>query len=43
MMFVGGIHFGKIFDSYGPRYLLLGGTLVHVFGAMMISICKRYY
>ncbi|PQE13544.1 monocarboxylate permease protein [Rutstroemia sp. NJR-2017a WRK4] len=43
MMFVGGIPFGKIFDSYGPRYLLLGGTLVHIFGVMMISICKKYY
>lgn len=43
MMFVGGIPFGKIFDSYGPRYLLLGGTLVHIFGVMMISISKTYY
>ncbi|PQE15032.1 monocarboxylate permease protein [Rutstroemia sp. NJR-2017a BVV2] len=43
VMFVGGIPFGKIFDSYGPRYLLLGDPFVHIFGVMMIAICKTYY
>ncbi|KAK2777178.1 hypothetical protein FQN52_003203 [Onygenales sp. PD_12] len=34
---------GKIFDSYGPRYLLLAGTILHVFGLMMTSISTSYY
>lgn len=34
---------GKIFDDYGPRYLLAGGTFFHVFGLMMTSISKKYY
>lgn len=29
---------GKIFDRYGPRYLLLAGTILHVFGLMMASL-----
>ncbi|RDW63804.1 hypothetical protein BP6252_11349 [Coleophoma cylindrospora] len=34
---------GKVFDGYGPRYLLLFGTVVHVFGIMMASLGKTYY
>jgi nitrate/nitrite transporter NarK len=34
---------GKIFDDYGPRYLLLSGTFFHVFGLMMTSLSKKYY
>lgn len=43
MMFVGGPIFGKLFDNYGPRYLLLAGTFFHVFGLMMTSLSKTYY
>ncbi|RDW63988.1 hypothetical protein BP5796_10490 [Coleophoma crateriformis] len=43
MMFIGGPIFGFIFDSYGPRYLLLGGTFFHVFGLMMTSLSTQYY
>lgn len=43
IMFGGAPFFGKIFDSYGPRLLLLGGTLFHVFGLMMTSLAKEYY
>lgn len=43
MMFFGGPISGKIFDSYGPRYMLLGGSLLHVFGLMMVSLCTEYY
>jgi hypothetical protein len=25
-MFAGGIFAGKVFDDYGPRYLLIAGT-----------------
>lgn len=34
---------GYIFDNYGPRYLLLVGSFLHVFGLMMTSISKEYY
>lgn len=43
MMFLGGPFFGKVFDNYGPRYLLLIGTFFHVFGLMMTSLSKQYY
>ncbi|KAL4781315.1 major facilitator superfamily domain-containing protein [Aspergillus varians] len=34
---------GKIFDTYGPRWLMIGGSLLHVFGLMMASISTEYY
>jgi MFS family permease len=43
MMFVGGPVFGKLFDNYGPRWLLIGGTFFHVFGLMMTSLSTEYY
>ena len=43
MMFFGGPIFGKVFDSYGPRYLLLVGSVLHVFGLMMASLSTQYY
>ncbi|KAK0648451.1 major facilitator superfamily transporter [Cercophora newfieldiana] len=42
-MFAGGIFAGKIFDDFGPRSLLIAGTILHVFGLMMTSISKTYY
>lgn len=42
-MLFGGPFVGKIFDDYGPRYLLAGGAFLHVFGLMMTSISKKYY
>jgi MFS family permease len=43
MMFFGGPIFGKVFDNYGPRYLLLFGGFFHVFGLMMTSLSTQYY
>ncbi|KAG5658059.1 hypothetical protein KAF25_007010 [Fusarium avenaceum] len=34
---------GKLYDTYGPRYLILGGSFLHVFGLMMASISTEYY
>ncbi|KAF2843200.1 major facilitator superfamily transporter [Patellaria atrata CBS 101060] len=42
-MLFGGPFVGKIFDDYGPRYILIVGSFLHVFGLMMTSICKEYY
>jgi MFS family permease len=42
-MFVGGPIVGRLYDNHGPRWILLAGTFLHVFGLMMISICTKYY
>ncbi|CAJ2509503.1 Uu.00g145290.m01.CDS01 [Anthostomella pinea] len=34
---------GRIFDNYGPRYLLIFGTLVYAFGLMTVSLSTEYY
>ena len=34
---------GFLFDRYGPRPLIIGGTLFHVFGLMMASLATEYY
>ncbi|TQN70091.1 MFS transporter asaE [Colletotrichum shisoi] len=38
-----GVVFGRFYDSYGPKYLLYGGTVVYVFGLMMTSLSTQYY
>jgi MFS family permease len=43
MMFFGGPISGKIFDNYGPRWLLIIGSFLHVFGLMMTSLSTQYY
>lgn len=32
-----------IYDHYGPRQLLIFGTVIHVFGIMMASLGTEYY
>ncbi|KAI2631497.1 MFS general substrate transporter [Hypomontagnella submonticulosa] len=34
---------GRLYDRYGPRYLLIIGTLVYIFGLMMLSLSTQYY
>ncbi|KAI9840705.1 MAG: hypothetical protein M1838_003939 [Thelocarpon superellum] len=43
MMFLGGPFIGKIYDNYGPRWILLFGSFMHVFGLMMTSLSTEYY
>ncbi|KAJ5393234.1 uncharacterized protein N7487_010875 [Penicillium crustosum] len=43
MMFFCGPIFGTMFDSYGPRWILILGTILHVFGLMMASLSTDYY
>ncbi|OBS22137.1 hypothetical protein FPOA_08473 [Fusarium poae] len=35
--------FGRLFDTYGPKYLLWCGTLAYIFGLMMVSLSTEYY
>jgi MFS family permease len=34
---------GRLYDLYGPRYLVLGGSILQVFGLMMTSLSTKYY
>ncbi|KAF7298581.1 Monocarboxylate permease-like protein [Mycena indigotica] len=34
---------GKIFDIYGPRWLMASGTILYVFSIVMTSLSTRYY
>ncbi|KAJ5898791.1 MFS transporter asaE [Penicillium taxi] len=43
LMFFPSPIFGILFDSYGPRWILLAGTFLHVFGLMMTSLSTEYY
>ncbi|KAJ5532950.1 MFS transporter asaE [Penicillium frequentans] len=43
VMFFAGPIFGLLFDNFGPRWILLGGTFLHVFGLMMTSLSTEYY
>lgn len=43
MIFAGAPLFGKIYDNYGARPLLLLGLVFHVLGLMMISFGTQYY
>ncbi|KAF5866928.1 hypothetical protein ETB97_008734 [Aspergillus alliaceus] len=42
-MFAMGPIVGRLYDTFGARYLIIGGTFFHVFGLMMASISKEYY
>ena len=42
-MFFFGPIIGKIYDNYGPRWLLIVGTFLEVFGLMMTSLATEYY
>ncbi|KAK5168867.1 uncharacterized protein LTR77_006176 [Saxophila tyrrhenica] len=42
-MFCCGPVIGKLFDNYGPKWLLVAGTVLEVFGLMMTSLSTEYY
>ncbi|KAI1767479.1 monocarboxylate permease-like protein [Hypoxylon sp. FL1150] len=43
MLFFFGLFAGRMADNYGPRWPLLVGSVLHVFGLMMVSLSKEYY
>jgi predicted MFS family arabinose efflux permease len=34
---------GALYDNFGPRWLILIGSLLHVFGIMMTSLASKYW
>ena len=34
---------GRVVDNYGPRWPILAGSFLHIFGLMMTSISTKYY
>ncbi|KAM7222955.1 MFS general substrate transporter [Rhypophila decipiens] len=42
MSFVGPV-IGRIYDRYGLRWLMVVGSVMHVFGLMMASLSSKYY
>ncbi|KAF2665743.1 monocarboxylate permease-like protein [Microthyrium microscopicum] len=43
MLFFWGTAAGKFVDDYGPRWPILMGSFLHIFGLMMTSISTEYY
>ncbi|KAH8689314.1 putative MFS monocarboxylate transporter [Talaromyces proteolyticus] len=43
MMFANGAAVGKFYDNFGPFYVMLFGSILHVFGVMMMSLSSEYY
>jgi hypothetical protein len=43
MVFACGPVFGGIIDSHGPRLVLAFGSVIHIFGLIMMSIARKYY
>ncbi|OLN86096.1 Riboflavin transporter MCH5-like protein 3 [Colletotrichum chlorophyti] len=43
LCFFCGIYVGPIFDKYGPKWLILSGTICVVTAQMLLSICTKYY
>ena len=34
---------GQVFDSYGPRWIVLGGSVLQVLGVMTMGSCTEYW
>ena len=38
-----GITIGPVFDAYGPRFLILGGSILLLLSVFLTSICTQYW
>ncbi|KAJ7128299.1 hypothetical protein C8R46DRAFT_1237068 [Mycena filopes] len=43
VFFFSGGPIGQLFDAYGPRWIMAGGSVLYVFAIMMTSISTQYY
>jgi len=42
-MFSGGLIAGRLFDTYGPKWLLRGGSVAYFLAFMLLPECKEYW
>lgn len=38
-----GIIVGRLYDNFGPKWIIRAGTVIYVFGLMMTSLATEYY
>lgn len=38
-----GVQVGPLFDRYGPRWLILSGSVAYVVGLVLLAECKQYW
>ncbi|KAF5374180.1 hypothetical protein D9615_008864 [Tricholomella constricta] len=43
VFFFSGCPIGQLFDKYGPRWLLVSGSIIYIFSIMMTSLSSHYY
>ncbi|KAF9476184.1 MFS general substrate transporter [Pholiota conissans] len=43
MFFFSGAPIGRLFDAYGPKWLMLAGTICYIASMVLTSFCKAYY
>jgi MFS family permease len=43
VLFFFGLPVGVLLDNYGPRWLIVSGSFLHVLGLMMASLATEYY
>jgi MFS family permease len=43
LAFFGGIYIGPIFDVYGPRWLVLSGSICVVLSMFLLGVCTQYW
>ncbi|KAI0369439.1 MFS general substrate transporter [Pilatotrama ljubarskyi] len=43
ILYFSGGFLGRIFDAYGPRVILIPGSIVLVVSTMLTSVCMQYY
>lgn len=37
------VFWGRLYDIYGPRWLMYGGSILYIFGLLMTSLGTKYY
>jgi MFS family permease len=42
-MFFGGVVSGRLFDTYGPKWLLRVGSVMHFIAFILLPECKTYW
>lgn len=38
-----GVQIGPLFDRYGPRWLILSGSIIYVVSLVLLAECKKYW